>query len=129
MKKVISGTLLLSTLLLLSVFLYTGCTKEGPRGKAAINGMVLHHNDPIPGAVVYINYGATEFPGTDITQYHASVTADQNAYFEFPDLKKGDYYLFAVGFDSSIVETVFGGVPVKIKSKTETVTVNIPVVE
>lgn len=121
---------LLPYLLLIAPFIIiTSCSKEGPGGKAAITGMVMHHSTPIPGAEVYIRYGAKESPGTDITQYDASVTADASASFTFPDLKRGDYYLFAVGFDSSIVETVIGGVPVEINSKTETVTAHVPVTE
>ncbi|TAL61262.1 MAG: carboxypeptidase regulatory-like domain-containing protein [Bacteroidetes bacterium] len=109
--------------------LFAGCSKEGTGGKATIQGMVKHHSDPIPGAVIYIKYGAEESPGTDITYYDASATGDANAHYEFSDLKKGDYYLFAVGFDSNIVQTVIGGIPVEIKSKTETVTADVPVTE
>lgn len=121
MKKLILTSIVAITML--------SCSKEGPGGKAAIHGTVKHHSAPIPGAVVYIKYGATESPGTDITYYDASVTADANAHYEFPDLKKGDYYLFGVGFDSAIVQTVIGGIPVEIKTKTETVTADVPVTE
>lgn len=116
-------------LFLLFVLSLLSCTKEGPGGKAAIQGMVMHHSTPIPGAVVYIKYGVTESPGTDITYYDANVTADATAHFEFPDLKRGDYYLFGIGFDSAIVKTVIGGIPVEIKSKTETITADVPVTE
>ena len=105
------------------------CSKEGPGGKAAIQGMVMHHSAHIPGATVYIKYGAKESPGTDITKYDLSVNANANASFEFADLKRGDYYLFAIGFDSTTAQTVIGGVPVEISSKTETVTAHIPVTE
>jgi hypothetical protein len=116
-------------ILILAITFITSCTKEGPRGKGAIEGIVKHHADPIPGAVVYIKYGAKEFPGTDVTHYDDNVTSDANAKYLFSDLKKGDYYLFAIGFDSAIAEIVFGGVPVEIKNKTETVNADVPVVE
>ncbi len=109
--------------------LIISCSKEGRGGKAAIQGAVKHHSTPIPGAVVYIKYGAKESPGTNVTYYDANVTADASANFMFPDLKRGDYYLFCVGFDSAIAQTVIGGIPVEIKSKTETLTADIPVTE
>ena len=121
MKKILS-------LLMIAVVLFS-CSKEGPGGKAAINGSVKHHSTLVPGATVYIKYGAKAFPGTNITYYDANVTSDANAHFEFADLKPGDYYLFSVGFDSTIAQTVNGGIPVEIKSKTETVAADVPVTE
>ena len=121
MKKIIS--------LLLFASLFVTCRKEGPGGKGSIGGFVKHHSQLIHGAVVYIKYGAKESPGTNVTYYDASVNADANAHYEFPDLKRGNYYLFGVGFDSSMVKTVTGGVPVTIKNKTESVQADIPVTE
>ena len=116
--------------LLLSAFCFlTCCHKEGPGGKAAIAGMVMHHTKPISGAVVYIKYGAKESPGSDITYYDESVTADTSANYKFADLRKGDYYLFAVGYDSTGPYPVTGGVPVKIKTKTETAQADVHVSE
>ena len=105
------------------------CTKPGTGGKGSIKGAVKHHDKPIPGSVVYIKYGAKESPGTDVTYYDESANTDANANYEFPDLKKGAYYLFAIGFDTAIGKPVSGGVPVVIKSKTETVESNVLVTE
>ena len=109
--------------------LLLACTKPGPGGKGSIKGFIKHHDKPIPSSVVYIKYGATESPGTNVTYYDESVNTDANANYEFPDLKKGAYYLFGVGFDSAIGKPVSGGVPVVIKSKTETVETDVPVTE
>ena len=122
MKKIILP-LLISSLLF-------SCGKEGPGGKSSIQGSVKHHSQLIPGAVVYIKYGAKESPGSNVTYYDASANADANAHYEFVDMKKGDYYLFAIGFDSTIVMTVSGGIPVEIKTKkSSTVTADVPVTE
>lgn len=118
--------ILLTAIVLTMLF---ACVKEGPGGKCVIKGSVKHHDSLIPGATVYIKYNATESPGDDITKYDASVNANSAAYYEFADLRKGDYYLFAVGFDSSINQPVYGGIPVKLKTKTEVLEVDIPVVE
>lgn len=111
------------------ILFFSSCIKEGPGGKASIKGTVKHHSKLIPGSVVYIKYGATDSPGSNVTYYDASVNADVNAYFEFTDLKRGDYYLFGVGYDSSIVQDLSGGVPIKIKSKTEVIETVVPVTE
>ena len=52
-----------------------------------------------------------------------------NIFDMFAIVKKGAYYLFGVGFDSAIGKPVSGGVPVVIKSKTETVETDVPVTE
>jgi hypothetical protein len=113
----------------LALFGFISCGKEGTGGKAVIKGQVKHHDKLIPGAVVYIKYGAKDFPGSNVTYYDASVTADAQANYAFPDLKKGDYYLFGIGYDSAIALPVSGGIHAEIKKKTETVEINVPVTE
>jgi len=43
----------------------------------------------------------------------------------------GEYYLYGVGYDSSISAPVFGGIPIKIKysERKETIEINVPVIE
>ncbi|HET7819638.1 MAG TPA: hypothetical protein VFL70_10055 [Bacteroidia bacterium] len=113
----------------LLLFFCSSCTKEGPGGKIIIKGRVMHHEQPIPNATVYIKYGTQDSPGSNITYYDANVKADANANYQFNNLRRGEYYLFGVGFDSTIVEQVSGGIPVKVKNKEETVTLDVPVVE
>ena len=104
------------------------CYKEGNGGKSAVNGYVAHHNHRIPNAIVYIKYGAAEFPGTDVSKYDASVAADGNAHYEFKDLRKGDYYLYGVGYDNAIMENVSGGIGIKLKYN-KSITSDVPVTE
>ena len=105
------------------------CGKEGPGGKASINGYVKHHAKAIPGAIVYIKYGVKESPGTNVTYYDANVKADAQAHYEFVNLKSGNYYLYGVGYDSAIVAPVTGGIPVQIKKNNAVVTTDVPVTE
>jgi len=115
-------------LLLFSFLLFSSCHKPGPGGSATIKGIVMHQSKSIKGSVVYIKYGATQSPGADVTYYDESVTTDAQANYQFQNLRRGDYFLFAVGFDSAAVQSVSGGIHIEIKSKTETaqqdVTVN-----
>ena len=106
------------------------CKKEGKGGKATITGHVKHHEVHIPDAIVYIKYGATELPGTNASDYDdQAVASSGDGHYEFEELKKGDYYLYSTGYDSTISEIVLGGTPVKIKKKSEIVEIDIPVAE
>ena len=119
----------LIALSIIMFIVFTACKKEGIGGKAKITGKVLHHETPIPNAIVYIKYGAKESAGIDGANYDESVNADTNANFEFANLQKGDYYLYATGYDNTISANVRGGNPVEIKKKTENKTNNVQVVE
>lgn len=122
-----SKIILLVTGIALSI-VFSGCHKEGTGGKSSVSGSVKHHSMLIPNAVVYIKYGTKEFPGTNVSLYDASVTADANAHYEFKDLRKGDYYLYGVGHDMTIMENVTGGVAVTLKYNKES-SIDIPVTE
>lgn len=118
-------------LLLCLLTLSSSCKKEeGIGGEASIKGYVKHHDDAIPNADVYIKYGATELPGMAAGDFDAETKATANdAYFEFTKLQRGDYYLFAIGYDSACACEVIGGVSIQIVEKTETVESNIPITE
>ncbi len=126
--KAILKNFLGSVVLLFLLLAFSSCRKEGTGGKSGIKGYVKHHNNIIPNSVVYIKYGATEFPGADATLYDASATADANGFYQFSDLRKGDYYLYGLGYDAAISETVRGGLAVKLKYN-KTTEVNLPVTE
>jgi hypothetical protein len=110
------------------LFLFSACHKEGTGGKSTVSGMVMHHEMMIPNAVVYIKYGARELPGTDGTAYDASTTADASGNYEFRDLRKGEYFLYGIGYDNSIQEIVKGGISVELKYNKET-SIDVPVTE
>ncbi|MCX6296169.1 MAG: carboxypeptidase-like regulatory domain-containing protein [Bacteroidetes bacterium] len=106
----------------------TSCKKEGTGGKSSVSGSVKHHSRLIPNAIVYIKYGATEFPGTDISKYDDHVTSDADAHYEFKDLRKGDYYLYGAGYDTYGLFNVTGGVGIKLKYN-KSITIDVPVTE
>lgn len=121
-------------LLAVSCFLIVSCKKEeGPGGKAELSVFVKHHDDLIPGAIVYIKFGARELPGTnpsDFDDYAVCGTeGDDLGHLLFKDIQKGDYYLYSVGYDSTSSEVLRGGIPVEIKKKSEALTVDVPVTE
>ena len=113
------------------VLLFAGCTKfnEGFTGTSRIYGTVKHHDDPIPNAIVYIKFKATELPGLNPEDYDESVVADDAGAYDITGLGAGEYYLFGIGYDSSISEAVIGGIPIMIKKDGNEEMTDIPVTE
>ena len=113
-------------------FLLNSCCKGGSGGKATLNCSVFHHIKPIPGATVYIKYNATEFPGADPSSYsdHQTASGASNS-VTFTGLNCGDYFLYGVGFDSSLMVPVTGGIHFQIKysDRKHTESTNIPITE
>lgn len=106
------------------------CSKENPGtgGKCTVSGTVKHHSEPIPYSRVFIEYGATEFPGTDTTKYDSKVTSDADANYSISDLMPGNYYLYGVGFDNDISLPVTGGIGITICDES-TLSSDVPVTE
>ncbi len=111
--------------------LFLSCQKddeEPPTGR--IFGQVLHHDDPILGATVYIKYNATEFPGTSPSDYDDEVTASTiDALYSFDGLSAGSYYLYGIGEDIDCGCSVFGGIPVVLNSNSDIRETVVPVTE
>ncbi len=122
MKKIIYF-LLLTTL-------FVACKKNELGGKSTIKGKIAHHSKAIANATVYIKFGTQDSPGTDVSKYDAKVSADISGNYEFPEIYKGEYYLYAVGEDFAIPPPyqVVGGLPTKVRNN-ETVVLDIPVTE
>ncbi len=113
--------------------LFSSCKKAGLGGAVEIAAFPKHHIMSIPGAIVYIKYNAKDFPGQDVSVYDDSGIADsisgEDPHVHFEGLKRGNYYLYAVGYDSAISQIVKGGIPVVIKDKAGELDIIIPVTE
>ncbi len=102
-----------------SFVLLSACKKNEAGGKSTISGVVKHHSKIIGNAIVYIKFGATEFPGADSSKYDTSVKADADGKYSFK-CYKGDYYLYGTGIDDRVPPLyVSGGVPAKVRHKEE----------
>lgn len=112
-----------------------GCSKPGTGGKAELSVTVAHHAVPIPSAIVYLKFGSREFPGPDPAMYDHSVQTGSAGHAaghaHIKNLRHGQYYLYAEGFDSSIAQVVTGGVGVTIarKDRKNVLDVQVPVTE
>jgi len=117
-------------LLVFPVLLAASCTpEEGPGGTAKINGLAAHHSLPIPDTKIWIKYGTSESPGIDTQLYDDSTQAGQDGRFEFSGLQKGVYYLYGIGYDSTIDMPVTAGIPVVLAEKGQVKEVLLPVTE
>lgn len=106
------------------------CSKNaGPGGNNTVIATVKHHGLIIPNATVYIKYNATEFPGENPSVYDDYKTAGKDGKVKFEGLKRGDYYFFGKGFDSTINQIVIGGIPVQLLQKAGEKLIDVPVTE
>ncbi len=99
----------------------------GSGGSAAIKITIKHHTKIIDSATVYIKYNTLDAS----SKYDDSVRCklnDGKPLAIFSGLKKGNYYLYGVGWDPNITNTVVGGVPYTVKEET-TYDINLPVTE
>ena len=119
--------------LIVSILAFTACKKNGTGGDNSIAAFPKHHGTSIPNATVYIKYGATDLPGVNASDFDDSKIAVKEGssavHAHFEGLLKGDYFIYAVGFDSSINEAVSGGIAVKVTSKAGEKDVDIAVTE
>jgi hypothetical protein len=117
----------------LALTAFASCKKNGTGGENTIAAFPKHHGVTIPNATVYIKYGATELPGVNASDFDDSKIAVKEgsgaAHAHFEGLLKGDYYIYSIGFDSTVNETVSGGIAVKITSKSGEQDVEVPVTE
>jgi len=98
-----------------SSVLLSACCKGGSGGDASITAFPFHHTKPIPGVTVYVKYDATEFPGASPSSYDINFKAGAtDLSVKCTGLTCGNYYLYGVGYDSSISQIVSGGMNVKI---------------
>jgi len=111
------------------------CEYGGLGGSATIVALPQHHGTPIISSAAYpdtamVKFNAIEFPGTSPSNYDLVLVGDSGEdHIHIEGLKKGKYYIFMTGFDSSANERVLGGIPYTLTSSTGEVDVIIPVTE
>jgi hypothetical protein len=104
--------------LILSVsLLATFCKKGDTGGNANITAYVTHHGKAINLPTVYVKFDAKDLPKDPTTNYDLKLEGVHENHVHIKDLRYGNYYLYAVGYDSSIMLPVTGGIPVTIKWK------------
>jgi hypothetical protein len=89
-----------------------------------------HHGEAIPGATAYIEFNTQSNAGA-ISNYDLTVHGDASEdHIHVNDLYCGEYFIYCIGYDSSISMPVFGGIPFEIKAnQTGNIEVHVPVTE
>jgi hypothetical protein len=109
---------------------FVSCTKEGLNGENMVVAHPKHHSVSIKGATVYVKFNAKELPGTKPTDYDANFVGKANEdHVHIEGLKKGNYFLYAVGFDSTIMQPVTGGLAIDLSKKSGETDVEIHITE
>ncbi len=110
-----SRTLLLTVALLCVL---TSCKKNGTGGDATIVAFPEHHGRAIKGSTMFVKFNAKDLPPDPTNNYDLKIQGEANEdHVHIEDLLPGNYYLYAVGFDSTIMQNVKGGYPASVSKK------------
>src|SRR5687767_14366410 len=112
-------------------FTATQCKKNDTGGKATLTAYVAHHGQPINLPTIYVKFGAKDLPSDPTNNYDLKIEGKHENHVHIKDLRYGNYFIYATGFDSSIMLPVSGGVPVEIKWKErkKSADIQVPVTE
>jgi len=123
-------------LLTISLFIFSisilffACKKAGTGGANTFVISPEHHGTAIKGATAYIKFDTKEQPGTAASDYDLVQMGEMKEdHIHVEGLKPGKYYIFCTGYDSTIFQTVQGGIPLTIKSKSGETMITVPVTE
>lgn len=111
---------------------FTSCKKSSDGGDAIVVAHIKHHDTPIKGATLYVKFKADELPSSPTTDYDLKITGEAaEDHIHIEGLRYGKYFLYAEGYDSTISQTVKGGVALKIKyiDRKKEIEADVPVTE
>jgi|GEM_PF-1363995 len=104
--------------LVIIVLVLNSCKKSSTGGDATVVAFPKHHGVSINGATVYVKFKTNDMPSDPTNNYDLKIEGDPTEnHVHIHGLRYGKYYLYAVGYDPSISETVTGGAPLTIKWK------------
>lgn len=108
----------LIALALVTILAIQSCKKPGLGGDATVVAFPKHHGKAIYGATVFVKFDTEDSPGTNTSSYDATFEGEpKEEHVHIEGLKQGKYYLYAIGYDSSISSLVYGGQSINIKRK------------
>lgn len=105
--------------LLVSVVLFStsSCKKNETGGQAELHALIYHGSEPIVGTTtLYVKFDAKSQPSNPFSDYDLKVKGEpDDNHVHVEDLRPGNYYLYAVAFDSLDMKIVQGGAAATIK--------------
>jgi len=111
------------------------CQVAGSGGNTTIVAFPQHHGASIISHTNYrdtafIKFNTQEFPGTDPSLYDLTFIGEDGVdHVNLEGLKAGRYYIYMVGWDTTISERVTGGIPYVLTETSGEVNLNVPVTE
>ena len=102
--------------IILAIF-FPSCKKNDTGGDATITASVYHGSTPIHLPTFYVKFDAVSAPADPVNDYDLKIDGKHENHVHIKELRYGTYYVYATGFDSTIMKPVKGGVEVKIKWK------------
>jgi hypothetical protein len=111
------------------------CLYAGAGGSTTLVLFPEHHGAPIVSSAAYpdsafIKFNSQTYPGPDPSLYDLVISGEENeSHVHADDLKRGKYYVFMTGWDTTINERVTGGIPVIVTQENGEVDIEVPVTE
>jgi hypothetical protein len=112
------------------------CTyNAGTGGEATIVAFPKHHGMSIGFDTTYVDsafikFNTQNFPGTDPANYDLIIAGEPGeTHVHLEGLKRGNYYIYMTGWDTTISQRVTGGIPYTLTITSGEVDLNVPVTE
>jgi len=106
------------------------CQYAGVGGNTTIVAFPKHHGNSTRPIFAFVKFNVQNLPGTDSSNFDLVLYADSTEdHIEIEQLKVGKYFIYEVAFDSSISDTVRGGIPYTLTQSSGEVLLDIPVTE
>jgi len=124
---------LIKTLAVLAVIASSiiACKKNGIGGETTIAAFPAHHGKSIKGATMYVKFDAKDLP-ENLADFDLKIVGEpKEDHVHIEGLRAGNYYIYAVGYDSIGGYPVFGGTATTIKwsERKKEIDLNVPVTE
>ncbi|MCI5057119.1 MAG: hypothetical protein MRY83_13485 [Flavobacteriales bacterium] len=110
----------------MSTLIYS-CKKEGVGGESSISGNIRSSFEGIGSSTVYLKYGEDTYTALSISEYDDIKGVAAGESFVFSNLNRGDYYVFAVAYDTICGCELIGGTGVSNLGRRdhEQITINV----
>jgi hypothetical protein len=106
------------------------CQYAGTGGNTTVVAFPKHHGTSTTPIYAFVKFNVQDLPGLDSNSYDLVIYGDPTEdHIELEGLKVGKYYIYEVAFDSSISDTVQGGIPYTLTQAAGEVLLNVPVTE
>src|ERR1043165_9624616 len=109
------------------------CKEAGTGGSLTLVGKLQHHGNTIINHIgypdtVFVKFNTKDLPGTNPSSYDTYFVGDVGEdHVHMENLKCGDYYLYAVGMDSTGPYRVSGGIPFSTEQESGEIVLYQPV--